>query len=234
MSIFSDDLSDDLGVQKKSKKIYKIATFASIFVLLVISGFLYKYYNLGTQKEKNIVAKIEKASQESGEKKKKEVTQEYEKKIKDAAANPWQSYKTEDIFGAFTIFFPKDWKVNISKDMSHTEQFRFLADPNWVMATKGEKGPFTALAVSVINENYAKKVDDMEYTNKKKNIYTISDESVSGIGGKRFVWKNPDSKLKAVFVLLPFRDKTIKIGTEDYNAYSQTFESILKKTVINK
>jgi len=219
---------------KKLKTIFLVLSFIFFLVIVILVLYLNKYVSIAGQTEGTILGRIEKAVTAATAQKESDVRTAYEKKIAEDNANPWKAYRTEDIFGAFAFNFPKDWYVSITKNIARTDQFVFLADPNWIIHDSSQKGPFTNLRIQVINHKYDWEVNQYESKNKFLKQFDLQDSSLGGIQGKRITWTGDDSGKKTVAVILPYRDKVLYVGSDKYDEIGGTFEDILKSFVLNK
>jgi len=144
------------------------------------------------------------------------------------------SYVSDEIFGLFEFAYPKVWQTNVTQDTKIKEQLTFLTDPSVIVINKDIEGPYTALRVAVYDEKYVVKLKDLE----TKNKYAISklkeeDITISEIVGKKFSGKDPDSGKNIIFVVLPLRDKSLYIGTDDASLYTEHYNTILSTFKIN-
>lgn len=219
----------------KNKKIFLITTIVLSVVLLVGGFFLFKYYKKATLKEAVINEKISTSVKEAEDKKTKELNADYEKKTATLLANPWKEFKTDDFFGPIDFKYPKDWHDRITNDSGSVDEFVFLADPDWIIDTRGEKGPFTALVFKVIDKRYEAELKVYQNKNKpKKTVYDIKEINLSGISGSRINGVNNDTGKNIEFVLIPYRDKTFYMGTEDKDRFGSIYNEILSSLVLNK
>lgn len=144
-------------------------------------------------------------------------------------------YVADEVFGSFEFTYPKVWSTNVKQEVGATDELTFLADPNLIVENKDVKGPFTALRVVVYQAKYANKLKDIENSNiNVKNPMKESDVTVSGIKGKKFTGSNDESGKAFVYVILPLRDKTLYIGTDDSASYTKNYDTILGTFKISK
>jgi hypothetical protein len=143
-------------------------------------------------------------------------------------------YVADEVFGSFEFVYPKVWQTNVVLAVGDTEELIFLADPNIIVVDKEIENPTSALRVVVYKDKYTTKLKDSEDSNTKENPMTEKDATVSGIKGKSFVGTSADNGKQFSYVILPLRDKTLYIGTDDYNAFSKKYETILSSFKISK
>lgn len=221
--------------QKVKERIFEATTLV-LFIGIIIGGFyLSKYYSEANQTEETLQVKTNKAVTEAEAAKEAEVKAAYEKKMADEAANPWKTYTTEDVFGPITFKFPKDWHSRADKDMQKKEEFVFMADPDWIVDDARADGPFPALLVKIVDAKYEKELSNYEGRNRMgRTVYTIEDTTLAGVNGSRLYSVNEDSGKNIAFIIIPYRDKTFYIGTEDRDRFEGSFNEILGTLSLNK
>ena len=145
------------------------------------------------------------------------------------------NYIADEVFGAFEFSYPKVWSTNVEQEVGAAKELVFMADPNMIVINKEVPGPYPALRVVVFQEKYANKLKDTENSNKNvKSPMTEEDATVSELSGKRFTGVEVKSGKQFSYVILPLRDKTLYIGTDDLSVYSDNYETILKTFKISK
>lgn len=144
-------------------------------------------------------------------------------------------YVADEVFGSFEFDYPKVWSTNVTQDLGASQELVFLADPNLILVNKDGERPYPALKVIVYQDKYATKLKDVENSNKNvKNPMTETDITVSDLKGKMFTGADKDNGKKFVYVIVPLRDKTLYIGTDDSDNQLTNFETILKTFKISK
>jgi hypothetical protein len=145
------------------------------------------------------------------------------------------TYIADEIFGLFEFSYPKVWSTNVLQEVGAAQELVFLADPNVIVENKDLKGPFSALRVVVYQDKYTSKLKDIENSNKNvKNPMVETDATVSNIKGKKFTGTNADSGKQFAYVILPLRDKTLYIGTDDLTNFTKNYDTILGTFKISK
>jgi hypothetical protein len=144
-------------------------------------------------------------------------------------------YVADEVFGSFEFEYPKVWSTNVKQEVGASEELVFLADPKLIVLNKDVAGPYPALRVEVYQEKYASKLQDTENSNKNvKNPMTEVDVTVSGIKGKKFSGTDTKSGKKFAYAILPLRDKTLYIGTDDLTNFAKNYATILNTFKISK
>ena len=146
------------------------------------------------------------------------------------------TYTSDVVFGSFSFSYPKVWSTNVKQTNNAREALVFLADPDLIVVNTNVAGPYTALRVEVYTESYDGMVKDTrsKYISNEKTSYKESDVVVSGVSGKKYTGTNSDSKKNVAFTLLPLRDKTLYIGTDDSDKFAKNLDTIVKSFKINK
>ncbi len=146
------------------------------------------------------------------------------------------TYTADDIFGSFSFSYPKVWSTNVGQAKGATEELVFLADPNLIVDDKDQGGPYTAMRVQVYKASSESVIKDMhsKYTLRSSNPFKEEDTVVSGVKGRKFTGLDTESKKNISFVLLPLRDKTLYIGTDDNDKYQKNLVTIVKSFKISK
>lgn len=144
------------------------------------------------------------------------------------------TYTSDEVFGNFQFSFPKAWSTNVRQTDSDPE-LQYLADPETILMTN-ETGPATGLRVMVFKEKFTSLSKEYETkSNGSVTAFSFEDITLSGLKGKKFVGSTNETAGKKIsFVLLPLREKTLYIGTDNVETYSEQFASILKSFKISR
>jgi hypothetical protein len=145
------------------------------------------------------------------------------------AESPYRSYIAPDIFGAFKIFFPKNWSLYVVEGQSSNAQLSLILHPDMIKVVQSGDNAY-ALQVQLsqtLFKSQQKTYQDMVKAGKLKG----KDITVSGIAGNRFEGK-VDSKHDGVVVIIPLRDKTLSFTMTD-KTYQSEFDQVLAKTQIS-
>ena len=146
------------------------------------------------------------------------------------------TYTADEVFGSFSFSYPKVWATYVKQDKKAKQALVFLADPNMVVFDEDVSGPYTALRVVVYNNPYESMLKDIRSNHSSKTKYPYSETAItiSGISGQKYLGKDKDSGKNISFVLVPLRDKTLYIGTDNNDKYSKNLETIIKSFNISK
>ena len=144
-------------------------------------------------------------------------------------------YVADEVFGSFEFSYPKIWSTNVKEEIGASTELTFLADPSLIVLNKDVAGPYPALRVEVYQDKYAAKLKDKESGNKNvKNPMTETDVTVSTIKGKKFVGVEEKSGKQFAYIILPLRDKTLYIGTDDLVKFTKNYDTIVGTFKISK
>ncbi len=146
------------------------------------------------------------------------------------------NYTADEVFGSFKFSYPKVWSTYVHQEVGSSVEFTFLADPNLIIFNKLVPGPYTSLRVLVYGDKYDNKVKETRsrYITGSRAPFKEEDITVSEVKGKKFTGTSTESKKKISFVLLPMRDKTLYIGTDDSDKYSKNLDTIVKSFKVSK
>jgi hypothetical protein len=143
------------------------------------------------------------------------------------------SYTSEDVFGNFYFEYPKVWFTNALEEAGATPEFQFLADPKLIVPEKGAFPP-TALKVQVFATPYAQKLDEVRGQNNTDTVKLAEKEvKISGLKGTQFNGKTEEGA-NVLFVVLPLREKSIVIGTDDYPTFKNQFQAVIDSFRLSK
>lgn len=188
----------------------------------IIAGAFGVWAFAGMQANKtNLDQKIAKATEaavaEAETKKEKEFT-EREK-------NPYRNYRGSSTYGSLTFDFPKSWNVYAVEKTTGT-LLDFYCHPGLIPGL--EKDVNFAFRTQIVDTAYEKEADKMAslIKNGKVKAEPFRPEKVDSELGLRVTGEIVSGK-KGVMILLPQRDKTIKMWTET-EEYLTDFEKILE------
>ena len=183
-----------------------------LLVLLLIGagGFGYWAYT-GRQSYKNDVDKIvSRAVDENTSKVKADEAVKYAEEAK----NPLKTYSGPDTYGAINIVYPKTWSAYSSLN-SGSAPVDFYAHPDVVPGLTAQSSSF-ALRVQVLSQKYAQATTTYQSLQKQGKLtsepYALP-KTPSNIGLK--MTGQLSQTKQGIIVILPMRDKTLKVWTED-------------------
>ncbi|MEI6266490.1 MAG: hypothetical protein WCP14_01195 [bacterium] len=146
------------------------------------------------------------------------------------------TYIADDIFGSFEFSYPKVWSTFVTKAVNSNQKgtMTFRGDPSMIILNGTDyNNAYTAIKIEVIAQKYVDYLSGAEY-NLGKLLFTESDITVSGIKGKSFVGKPKNRDVTMKFIIVPIRDKTLYIGTDDVDRFSDNLNNVVDSFKIYK
>lgn len=144
----------------------------------------------------------------------------------EAYKSPFALYKGPAAFGTLAITYPRTWSNYVEESTGGTAVDGYM-HPGYVPANTTDTN--LALRYQVIERQYEQEIKSVDARVKQGRAKVVAyrapkQESVLGIKTEGEI----DGRKQGVMVLLPLRDKTIKIWTEG-NEFRNDFENILKE-----
>jgi len=138
------------------------------------------------------------------------------------------TFIADSLFGSFQFDYPKVWYTFASQtSRANLESLTFLGDPGLIILDDADlETAYSAIRIKVIPAKYLVSLAETEKKYIGKMGFTESDVTVSGIKGKSFIGKPKDRDVTIKFYLIPSRDKTIYIGTDDLDKFSANLDTI--------
>ncbi len=208
-------------------KIFKIMTgvLGFLLIILIILVIVYagkanktKTYIEGVVKT-NVDQKV-KAAQDSCEQQKKDLLEK-----------PWKEYKARDEFGAFKFQVPKNWSQYEHFDMSENEPYQLYFNPDTVQFDSSVKKDHAALEVGISKNLYDNEVKDLKSSfGGILNSKTEEKITISNFTGTIFIYKDQDLNRNIGVIMLPYRDRTLFIKTDDYDKWNDQYFSKFYKS----
>lgn len=143
-----------------------------------------------------------------------------DKAFAEAEKSPLTSFDGPSSFGSVHVDYPKTWSVYVDSSVSNPQPLNAYFNPRTVPSVKDQTSVF-ALRVEVVEQTYARVVNTYSASVKngtvKINPYTLP--KVPGVVGVRVDGQvQPNKKNTGSMIILPLRDKTIQIWTENAQA----------------
>lgn len=139
--------------------------------------------------------------------------------------NPLKTYVGPEAFGTVNITYPKTWSVYVATGNT-SSPVDYYAHPDVVPSVDSDTSNF-ALRVQVVEQKYSAVL--LQYASLQKQgkltVEPYALPKVSGAIGTRLDGQLTQNK-KGSMVILPIRDKTLKIWTES-DAYLEDFDQII-------
>lgn len=221
-----DNITPDLNQGKSKLPLILCAVFGVLLILFM--GLLISSYMQAQAATKDLNAKRA-AAYNLG----KTAGAQTQKETDDAAAktlaeNPYRSYTAPVTFGDFTIKFPKNWSAWVAENISSSNQVELIASPDFIKVLPDNSVNY-ALHVMLVNSTYTnlRQNYDQQVKDKKAKATSVT---ISGISGTRYEGQYSQTK-SGIIVLVPVRDKTMVLSTEN-TKFSSEFSQILTQSTI--
>lgn len=192
-----------------------------VLLLLVSLGFGFWAFMERQDYKNNVEPKIDAAVKVAVQEESSRKDNEFVEKEK----NPLKAYTGPETYGSLVIKYPKTWSAYvIEKDQNSTPLDGYL-HPNVVPDITGKTA--FALRIQVVNRAYDQELKSLEGKVKsgKVKVSAYKPKNVANVTGSRLTGEiNTDEQ--SIMVLLPLRDKTLKIWTES-TSFSNDFDNII-------
>lgn len=206
---------------EKQKKllIASLVVIGILFILVIVFG-VRAFINSGT------LDKYFAAGKEKGKQEQLDADRE---KIKDISENPYRVYKAPDWAGAFELSFPKNWNISVTPS-SNNDELAGLSNPDFVdmkLDKYAMRFNIQKVKFAETQKKYDKIVQDSKGKVKSEEIV------VSDIHGFRYTGRinKKDDKDKTI-VILPVRDKSLTLLTDNNEVYLADFNKVLSQAKI--
>ena len=149
------------------------------------------------------------------------VSSEKDNEFVELEKNPFRNYEGPAVFGGITFKYPKTWSGYIEED---DNKMKLLLNPGLVTAGAKTKH---ALRVEVVGSSYDSELKDFDgkIKNGKVKAKAFRLEKLNDVLGARLDGEVGNG-INGAMVLLPLRDKTIRISTES-EEYVKDFNEII-------
>ena len=183
----------------------------ALLVLLFLGAMAFGYWAYGGRQDyknnvdQKIAVAVDKAKQDEDKKKDAEFAEE--------AKQPLKTYTGPEAFGAVKVSFPKTWSAYVD-ETSGSYGIDGFFNPNTVPSIISQSSTF-ALRVQVVNQSYSNQLSGYQGFAKggKGTITAYSLPKLPSVVGIRLDGEVVSQKVGSMIVL-PLRDKTLKIWTE--------------------
>jgi hypothetical protein len=156
-----------------------------------------------------------------------------DKKLADEKVKDSRTYTAPDFAGNFSLEIPKAWSLSITPN-DGTITLGGISNPDQI-DTKAEK---YALRFSLKDQPYTSAKSPYDQQTKAKSATGKTNLSsqpvtVSGIEGTKYTGQIGSKIPNGTLILVPIRDKTFTIQTDDNAVYSTSFNIILATVKLN-
>lgn len=143
--------------------------------------------------------------------------------------NPLKTYAGPATFGSVTFSYPKTWSGYVDESNKGSTPLEGYFHPNVVPGL--DSGQAFALRIAVVDKPYADELKrfDSDVRAGRVNVSPYRAPKVQDVLGSRITGEIERNK-KSTLVMLPLRDKTVKIWTEADN-FVKDFDQIVLKSL---
>lgn len=193
-----------------------------VFALLFITStvFAVMYYGKYKDWKENVDPKINAAVDKATTEQKSKLDLEFEEKEK----YPLQEYISSPSLGSVKVMYPKTWSAYVDEGTSNTTPIKGFFHPSFVPSV--EKKIRFALRIELLDTSYANHLKSFDDKIKRKEL-TASAVQISGVTGTRLDGLL-EKETNGSIVIMPLRDKTLRVWTES-EEYRKDFDEIILK-----
>ncbi len=191
----------------------------SVILILGLAGFgLWSYVSYVDQRD-NVDETVAAAVVKAEAAKTVELEAEFEAREK----IPNKTYQANNTVGSIFITYPKTWSGYIDEETTGSTPLDAYFHPDFVPDSSNVA---YALRVTVEERDYNREVEGYQKDVERGDL-TVAPITISGENGLRFDGEI-DNDIFGAIVLLPLRDKTIKIWTESEVYLDDLTETVLE------
>jgi len=181
----------------------------SILMLIGVAVYSYVLFNEKEKYRTQTQAIVDDEVSKAVEKTKAEKDAQF----KEDEKKPLRKYQGPSTFGGLDISYPKTWSVFVTENDKSSTPIDGYFHPNHVPGT--QSGTAFALRIQVTNQTYDQEMRkfDSQVKNGRVKVAAYAPKNVPGVKGSRVegeIFRGQQDYM----IVLPLRDKTIKIWTE--------------------
>lgn len=150
----------------------------------------------------------------------------------EADKQPLKTYDGPELYGGIHVSYPKTWSGYVNDTATASPYVDAYFEPN-VVPSLGDQNSTFALRIQIVDQSYSSVVSGFsgQVSDKSVTATPFSYPKVSSVVGVRFDGAiNSGKKLTGSIVVVPIRDKTLEIWTEN-TAYSTDFNNFVLPSV---
>lgn len=203
-----------------------IALVVFIVASMGSSGFAFWAYAQMQDYKNNVDEKVAAAVDET----RKTTEETKEKEFEERSKSPYKKYKGPATFGAVEITYPKTWAATVDEGNSGTPVNGYF-HPDFVPGPKSATA--FALRVEVLEQPYDRVLQSFDGDAKKGAVKVSPYKAprVQSVLGARVDGEIEKGMIGSA-VLLPIRDKTIRIMTLSGQSFGKDFNDVVLKNLI--
>lgn len=200
-----------------------------IFILgfLAMSGFAFWAFAQMQDYKNNVDEKVAAAVDSAVE----ETKDSKEKEFLERSKSPYKTYKGPGTFGAVELTYPRTWSAAVDENAPGTTTVTGFFHPDFVPGSRSETA--FALRLEIMEQPYEKVLGSYDSDAKagKVKVSPFKAARVPSVLGARIDGEVVKG-FKGSAVLLPLRDKTIRISTYSSQTFGKDFNDVVLKNLI--
>jgi hypothetical protein len=149
--------------------------------------------------------------------------------ITEALKNPFRTFSGPSDYGSLQVQYPASWSAYVDESTGGSTDVDGYFYPGFVPAISDNSNAY-ALRVQIVNQSYSSILQQLTSGNSSGTPIKISPYALprlSSVVGTRVDGPVGPNTKNGSMVILPLRDKTVQIWTED-TKFQTDFENILK------
>jgi hypothetical protein len=156
---------------------------------------------------------------------KQQTSDEKDKEFVEKEKSPLKEYKGPATYGSLHILYPKTWSAFVDESGRGSSPIIGYFHPNFVPAL--DSGTAFALQIEVVNRSYEQEMKEFDSKVKsgKVRVAPYKAPKVADIAGSRIEGEINQGQ-KGTMVIIPLRDKTLKISTQS-DSFLKDFNDII-------
>lgn len=209
------------GREEGSINVLLIPLILAVVFFLASLGFGLWAYSSRQDYKNNVDQKIATAVEVA----KQETATEKDNEFIEREKQPLKEYKGPASFGTLSVKYPKTWSAYVEEDASGVGVSGYF-HPNFVPGTNSDAN--YALRIQVTNKSYADELRSFDGKVKQGDTQAkpYKPVNVENIIGTQLNGDIGDQK-SGILILLPLRDKTIKVWTEAEQYQKDFFNNVM-------
>ena len=208
---------------KQSKTSFIVAVVMTAGFIIALAFGIWSFIGM-VESKSNLEDKISEASAVAV----KETEQSKEAEFTEREKSPFKSYSGGTVFGSLSFSYPKSWSVYKEEGTAKDTLLDFYAHPDFVPSLSSDDS-IVAFRVQLSSNEYATEAAEYVTDGENEQTFEVTAYQVSSVSGSEVgirVAGEIFTDKTGVLVLIPIRDKTLKIWTES-DQYLNDFEKIL-------
>jgi hypothetical protein len=210
--------------QLKPSRPWALITALIVSVLLIIGLATFAFWAYGERQDYK--DRSDQKSAQAVKKAEEELTKKKEAEFTEREKQPFKSYTSPSTAGTIAITYPKTWSAFVTENDKAPTPVDGYFHPGFVPGI--QSGTSFALRMEVVNQSYDQVMRQFESNIKsgKAKLSPFRAAKVQAVLGSRIDGQIATNKQGSI-VVLPLRDKTIKISTEGSNFIADFNNTIL-------